>query len=101
MAITPEASNTTENKKNYWECEKCSIKHDKSLTRCGSCGELRHRFPASDSLVGNAVVTVEEKYEQPVSSIRDQEGDAYKSSEPIARSNFSSIIFINHFTVLC
>jgi len=94
MAITSETSNTTDKKKNYWECQRCSIEQDESLTRCGSCGEPRYNLPNSNALVGSAITTVEEKYKRSASSIIDQEKDTHKSSKSIVGSKF---FFEHHF----
>jgi predicted ATP-dependent serine protease len=45
MAITTEGSDTTEKKKNYWECQACSIKQEEPSARCASCGKARYRIP--------------------------------------------------------
>jgi hypothetical protein len=100
MATTSDASNTTDKAKIVWQCQKCSIKNEESLSRCGSCGEPRRTFPASDSSVEDSSVIVEKKSKQVASSISDQEGDPYKSSKPIVRSNFFEHPFISYFTFL-
>ncbi len=92
--MTPETSNTTDKKKNYWKCQRCSIEQGESLTRCGSCGEPRYSLPNSNALVGSAIATIEEKYQQPASSIMDQEKHTHKPSQSTVKSKF---LFKHHF----
>ena len=96
VATALEPSNTTKKKKMHWRCQTCSMKQEESLTRCGSCGAVRHMSPTTDLLVENIDDTNEEKYNQEAAaSINDQKDDFYKRSKSIIRGNF-----INYFIIL-
>jgi len=94
MVTTTEGSDTTETKKNYWECQACSIKQEEPSTRCASCGKTRYKIPDLDPLAKDTAVTVEEKYKQSPSSITDQEDNANKPFKSIVRSNFSHFLLM-------